>query len=855
MLLNRSNGFGIGPTVNPCTKGLWIWNKPIQGQMSDGTPINVLIVDSEGIGALNEDSSHDTKIFSLAVLLSSCFIYNSVGSIDENAIQNLSLIVNLTKNIHIRSQSGPETEEFEDFSPYLPSFVWVVRDFTLQLVDTEGENIDSKEYLEKALCQQKGFSESVESKNRIRRLLTTFFKDRDCWTLVRPLTKEENLQNLDKFDLGKLRPEFYDQVSKMRQKIMCNIKPKFIEKTVIDGEMYIGLIKSYIEAINNGGIPNIENAWVSVCREQCGKGLQEAFEFYERSLKECIYGRLPLNIEDLAKFHRDIKEKTMGILEKKALGDGLIKEFHGALITRMKKKYALLRAENLKESKRKCFSFLCQEYKKIEQKLNLQEYANFTIYEKDLTVFQENFIKKGPNSVDSEKFLMDFLRKVSNEAAHLFLKVSRNELEIHRTLAEDFQKKMDEKIAETQRENNKERENLLEKLSEIERFQAAKTVIEGNLEKDLSEIKSKYELKDQELKQVSKKLQEETDKARYENRLNSMGFDEMVRNIERENILKIGECEKENALLMQRVQFLEKSNEELMKKDKDQANESRNSRKELTSQMKELTAKYDQNMKINMNKINELQDKIIELETDLHESQINIENEQKKRILAESFSMQTIEEFKEKLFYTQQELNKIKEEKDMGFERSRNHDEKITQNLNDKINELQRLLSQKEEKSKANKSENDKEKAILMQKLEFQNLHLKETEQQLCENKKAHEAILKALEFNTADDFRVDSKQLEHLKDVHKREIKALENEFENQKKRLILQIEQLNEKSHELELKAKLEGSDLRNELQSVKEEFEQSEVSRAKLLEQIRQTDLSKVKLLKEAEERYFF
>lgn len=48
--------------------------------------MNILIIDSEGIGSLNEDQTHDTRIFSLAILLGSCFIYNSVGSIDENAI-------------------------------------------------------------------------------------------------------------------------------------------------------------------------------------------------------------------------------------------------------------------------------------------------------------------------------------------------------------------------------------------------------------------------------------------------------------------------------------------------------------------------------------------------------------------------------------------------------------------------------------------------------------------------------------------------------------------------------------------------------------------------------------------------
>jgi len=42
--------------VNPCTKGLWIWNKVVMGYTADGEPVNVLIVDSEGIGALDEDS-------------------------------------------------------------------------------------------------------------------------------------------------------------------------------------------------------------------------------------------------------------------------------------------------------------------------------------------------------------------------------------------------------------------------------------------------------------------------------------------------------------------------------------------------------------------------------------------------------------------------------------------------------------------------------------------------------------------------------------------------------------------------------------------------------------------------------
>lgn len=34
----------------------------------------------------------------------------------------------------------------------------------------------SKEYLEKALALQKGYSEDTEEKNKIRKMLTSFFK-------------------------------------------------------------------------------------------------------------------------------------------------------------------------------------------------------------------------------------------------------------------------------------------------------------------------------------------------------------------------------------------------------------------------------------------------------------------------------------------------------------------------------------------------------------------------------------------------------------------------------------------------------------------------------------------------------
>lgn len=69
----------------------------------------------------------------------------------------------------------------------------MLRDFALQLVDNQGVTITQKEYLENSLKDQRGTSDTAEKKNRIRQMLRNFFKDRDCFTLVRPCEDESML--------------------------------------------------------------------------------------------------------------------------------------------------------------------------------------------------------------------------------------------------------------------------------------------------------------------------------------------------------------------------------------------------------------------------------------------------------------------------------------------------------------------------------------------------------------------------------------------------------------------------------------------------------------------------------------
>ena len=149
-------------------------------------------------------------------------------------------------------ESGGEPETGANFHQFFPSFLWVVRDFTLQLVDDNNAPISAKAYLDRALRPMHGFSEGVEIKNRIRRMLTAFFPERDCVTLKRPVEDETMLQTLDQADWSAFRPEFVEQMTELRTKIYSSAPPKSVNGKVLDGFMIAHLAEQYALSINTG---------------------------------------------------------------------------------------------------------------------------------------------------------------------------------------------------------------------------------------------------------------------------------------------------------------------------------------------------------------------------------------------------------------------------------------------------------------------------------------------------------------------------------------------------------------------------------------------------------------------------
>lgn len=75
-------------------------------------------MDTEGFGASTDaDKNKDNRIFLFALLLSSFMIYNSVGTINETALQDMSLLANLAKSITYKNDSALNTDNMHDIFP------------------------------------------------------------------------------------------------------------------------------------------------------------------------------------------------------------------------------------------------------------------------------------------------------------------------------------------------------------------------------------------------------------------------------------------------------------------------------------------------------------------------------------------------------------------------------------------------------------------------------------------------------------------------------------------------------------------------------------------------------------------
>ena len=433
---NKNSGFNVGPTIKPCTKGIWIWSDPImiKNKYCNET-FPCFIIDTEGLGAYDEEINQDTKIYLIAILISSLFIYNSFGPIDEPAIETLSFIINLGKTIKLNKNSKENDSEME-LIEYFPSLFWLLRDFSLKLEDKNGNEITSKEYLEIALENINGDSEVIEQKNMIRELIKNYFPDRDCFTMIRPVENENDLQKMNNLPDKYFRKEFLEQCEIFRNKIKSKCRPKIFMKNTLTGNMLIELIESVLDSINDGSIPIIENSWKYIIRNECIKTSNDYIKNFHNEINNfrILNKDDPNFVQKIKDFTNDLSEKYINsFLKNKLFDDDSKKEFQDKLKEKLNEEIEKFNMENIgiyRDNFQKSLDYEAKEFLNDMNGKNKEKYKNsYYKFFQDLDEFRENIDKSCPNFEGKNDLIFDKIIDLSKKFFESNFMGNKNEIE------------------------------------------------------------------------------------------------------------------------------------------------------------------------------------------------------------------------------------------------------------------------------------------------------------------------------------------------------------------------------------------------------------------------------------------
>ena len=329
---------------------------------------------------------------------------------------------------------------------------------------------------------------SLKNKNKIRRMIKHFFTDRDWVTVVRPVENEKELQHLNHLSEQDLRPKFIEQIKSVKRRIFNNVKPKILNGKILNGSMLLELWKSYVNAINDGKVPWIENAWSYVLRHELEKNMRQIIKEYQLIMTRLM----PVKSDNYC-------VSLLHSLHKKVANDLLVK-FKSDTMSDQSKSYENQILKEIDEA----FQMHIEDCESKQQECN--EKFIKTWFDKIQVCLRKDPIKSrtqlnkclGTQNLDYHTLFRDFeqdkakssLETASINKKNATLKSTIKMLEEKLSMAEKYKRN---EIKSIKHESDKVQQEYHQKLAKLTHDNDKLISENTNLKEEISRIKSKYE--------------------------------------------------------------------------------------------------------------------------------------------------------------------------------------------------------------------------------------------------------------------------------------------------------------------------------------------------------------------------
>ncbi|XP_075422699.1 guanylate-binding protein 3-like isoform X2 [Ascaphus truei] len=408
-------GFPLGHTVEAKTKGIWMWCVPHPKKREH----TLILLDTEGLGDVKKgETQNDNAILSLSMLLSSAMVYNSRGTIDNDALTKMHTVTELSECIMMRSSThgGEETAVAdEECSGVMPLLVWVVRDFSLKQ-ELMGKPITEDEYLENSLRDKTPVTSlKAEHHNALKQGIRTSFPARKCFLFKNPSSDQGVTgRTLEHVPEKELDPGFVDKTKTFCQFILENAGAKTLKGQVLTGCNLGRLVESYVKVASGGSISYLERSLQDLALEDNKLAINSASDLYEKQMSS-----KPMDSQqDFQALHAICLEEALKHFKEKCFTYGKNQEKSEDLLKSnlMKKKDEIWKTCE-DSSRHKCKGLIQRLFEPLLTAIGEQKYyvpGGHNGFVMDKKKIVETYNQEARKAAKAEEVLQEFLKSLES---------------------------------------------------------------------------------------------------------------------------------------------------------------------------------------------------------------------------------------------------------------------------------------------------------------------------------------------------------------------------------------------------------------------------------------------------------
>lgn len=524
--LRDSKAFEVGPTLDGCTRGIWMSTSAIVQKDDNSTKEDfyTFLLDCEGTGdPLQGNDASNARIALTCILISSTFIFNNLGRPDRGSLQFLSYLETIRNRIPIQMHDGKAIQR-----PY-PSFLWVFRDFFLQLPKRKdtGEPYTLKEYmLERVLRGPNGCDPVVDS-------LLADFSAFDVMSIGCPKRTDEpfsieEMSTLDAIEWSEFDDTFRSEIASVISSCLNGSTPFQLggDAAPAKGKQFASWCTQVLELVNsNEVLPNIPDMQQRLLQSLADDAVQKSIDIYSVKMEEYLVSCPTMNSEnekEQVNKERGIAEEpdlfaaSRGILEELAnelKNDIMSETIRKSSLERLSLQclddqasiFAQLQQDNLKRSKASCDVFARNLYGSFRATVQADA-TNMTeeVFEDGVADIEATFRKqaRGPAVEETvQVFLKEQTEtdRVFLEKVHGINNLYQKMLEMKEQLTEDVHEKTEQigaleiSLVQTTDKHKEEMDTVLMKTKK--QLETLKVDHVRSTEKFLAEQKAKADAK------------------------------------------------------------------------------------------------------------------------------------------------------------------------------------------------------------------------------------------------------------------------------------------------------------------------------------------------------------------------